>query len=245
MKIVSLVPSYSKLLVDMGLRDSLIAVTKFCVDPADLYRTAMTVGGTKDPELKTILDLEPDVVLVNTEENRVEDIVFLKKHLNVHESCPETVEESLDLIEQLYEYFNIENSINFSEYRKKIDTIRERKEKLESILYFIWKKPYMLASQETYINSVLELAGYKNLAPVSSRYPVVEVSEIVSLDPDLIIFSDEPYPFRKRDVKALNEELKKTKQFKKACGKIFSWHGSHTIEMIDRLYKGEELLKDM
>ncbi len=242
MKIVSLVPSYTKLLCNMGLKESIIGITNFCVDPAELHRSAERVGGTKDPDINMIIDLKPDVVFVNTEENRSEDIALLRKSLNVHESCPNSIEAAVDLISSFYSYLNIECPYNLDDYYKKIEGIRQAQIKKSKVLYFIWKKPYMCASKGTYINAVIELAGYINVAPKYSHYPMLEIHEINRLEADMFIFSDEPYPFRKRDSKELDKQLNSKNIYMKADAKLFSWHGSHTLELIDTLHKGGQIL---
>ena len=245
MKIVSLVPSYTRLLCNMGLKDCIIGITNFCVDPADLHRSAERVGGTKDPDINLIIDLKPDVVFVNTEENRSEDIALLKHSLNVHESCPKNVEDAVDLISSFYSYLKMDCPYDLENYHKKIKEIRKTQTTKSKVLYFIWKKPYMCASKGSYINSVLELAGYINAAPIHSNYPMLEIAEITSLDVDMFIFSDEPYPFRKRDCKELDKQLHSKNIYMKADAKLFSWHGSHTLEVIDILHKGGNLLTKM
>ena len=243
MKIVSLVPSYTKLLVDIGLRDSIVGITRFCVEPSDLHRSAVLVGGTKDPNIELIRKLEADVVLVNSEENRLDDIKAIRAFSEVFESCPKTVDQGLDLIESFYQYFNLKKNANLALYREKLKKIRSRNEQSKAILYFIWKEPFMVASKSTYIGSVLELAGYDNLSTDKLDYPVITVDEIKGMPLDYIILSTEPYPFRKRDCRLIEEKLAKQYDFMKACGKIFSWHGSYTRQAIDLIFDRKDILE--
>ena len=245
MKIVSLVPSYTKLLCDIGLKQSLVGVTNFCVDPVDLHRSAERIGGTKDPDLESILSLKPDVVFVNSEENRAQDIATLKQHLTLHESCPKTVDQAIDLIADVHQFLDLECSYDIDSYRMKLSRIRKRNITRQSVLYFIWKNPYMVASKDTYIDSVLELAGYINRAPTGARYPTLSISDIKRLKVEKILLSNEPYPFRKRDCRELDLELGGQQNYYKADGKLFSWHASHTLEVIDLIFEERSILIDM
>jgi len=241
MRIVSLVPSLSKTICDLGLKANLVGITNFCVDPPDLYRSAMRVGGTKDPNLSQIHALNATHVIVNEEENRATDIEQLRKSGNVLSTFPKSPEDVGPMLRVLGKFLGSETRT-----REVAACVEEEISKLASLpklssyvgrkfLYLIWRDPWMAVAKETYISRFLELLGFENLVNSETRYPVIEVEQIKEMAPDVIFLSSEPWPFRKRDAEALRNQLgPMSAKMLWIDGKYCSWYGTTTIEALQK-----------
>ena len=232
-RIVSLVPSQTELLVDLGLRQEIVGVTKFCVHPEDLRKTKKIVGGTKKVKIDRIKDLNPDIILCNKEENTEEMVHELEQISPVHVSDVKTIDDALSLILQYGEMFRkrekaTEISENIRELRE--DFVRDisllpRKR----VAYFIWQNPYMVVGRDTFINHLLELNGLENVfLEEDSRYPEVELEQLEEREVDLVLLSSEPFPFEEKHKKHF---LKKENAFEiyLVDGEYFSWYGSRLL----------------
>ncbi len=232
-RIVSLVPSQTELLVDLGLRKSIVGITKFCVHPADLKNEKTIVGGTKKVNYDKIKSLNPDFIICNKEENTQEMVLQLEKIAPVWISDIKTISESLLMITQLGEIFKVAEKateiiskieIELSGLHKIVRNLRTRK-----VLYLIWKDPYMAAGKNTFIDALLQINNFKNVIDSeASRYPEIGNKEFDNTD--LIFLSTEPYPFKKKDVSKLNDEFEA--EIKLVDGEFFSWYGSRLIKSI-------------
>ena len=232
-RIVSLVPSQTELLVDLGLKDSIVGITKFCIHPADLRGSATIVGGTKNIHLQKIIDLKPDFIFCNKEENSLEIVEMLQTIAPVWVSDMYSIEDCIEMILMIGEIFQsapakkIVEDIslgknNFKEFMQN--------KKLKSILYIIWKKPYMAAGRNTFINELLQLNKFENaIKDVESRYPEIDFANFPEIE--TILLSTEPYPFKHKDAEALGKEL--NKEVILVDGEYFSWYGSRLIEAFE------------
>ncbi len=230
-RIVSLVPSQTELLVDLGLRDKLVGITKFCVHPSGLRDEKLIVGGTKTVNFKKIKSLHPDIIICNKEENTLEIVRELENIAPVWISDIVSVEDSLVAIQQLGELFNVGGkaseiilniNIEKAKHDEFIQGFTSRK-----VLYLIWKKPYMAAGRDTFINSLLQLNNFENVCDLEEgRYPEVDASHFEKAD--LILLSSEPYPFNFTDVEAFQNKY--SANVKLIDGEFFSWYGSRLIE---------------
>lgn len=239
-RIVSLVPSLSELMCDLGLRESLIACTSFCIEPKGLTKSARIVGGTKDPDLDLIAQLRPSHILVNEEENRLEDALKLQEIAKVMTTFPQDAHDVPDMIMELAKEFEIEErglrlatpiKAAIAEL-KKIDHEKIR------FAYFIWNRPWMVAAENTYISKILELAGFENALKMGDqRYPQVELKDLAKMQIDMILFSSEPWPFRKRDGLQLREEWASHPPIYLIDGKLMSWYGTTTLKALEQLTK--------
>ena len=224
-RIISVVPSQSELLWDLGLREELIGVTKFCIHPEGLYQSVTHIGGTKTLNIDKIRSLKPDVIIGNKEENDQAQIEELQKEFKVWMSDIYTLEDSLSMIESIGEL------VNKTEEAKKITALisasfEQLKQAHQTVLYFIWKKPYMVAGRATFIGHLLKKIGLKNcISDVNSRYPTLSLDDIINLNPELFFLSSEPYPFKEAHVKELQKHLPKAKILI-VDGELFSWYGS-------------------
>jgi iron complex transport system substrate-binding protein len=239
MRIVSLVPSLSHLIVDLGLRDSLVGCTNFCVEPSGLHRSATLCGGTKDPDLEQIAKLKPTHILVNEEENKPEHIEALKKMSAVLNTFPKSPEDVPEMIRVICKFLGVEDQYDFAD---RIEILIKDVRALaggrspKSFMYFIWRNPWMIVSEDTYISRMLGLLGYSNVCQETNRYPEVTLP-FTGKSPDIIFFSTEPYPFRKRDVVALTSEWPDPPPVMRADGMLCSWYGSMLIRALEEAKK--------
>lgn len=227
-RIVSLVPSQTELLVDLGLESSIVGVTKFCVHPTSLRKQKMVVGGTKTVNYKKIEDLNPDIILCNKEENTQEMIIELEKIAPVHLSDIVTFNDSLKLIEMYGELFTIEDKA--TECISQIESAHQlfsdwiiNKPNLK-VAYFIWKDPWMVAANSTFINEILQLNKFDNYFSNLERYPEVRLEDIDDTI-DLLLFSSEPFPFKDKHLNDVCQKFPESK-IKIVDGEFFSWYGS-------------------
>ena len=232
-RIISLVPSQTELLVDMGLEENILGITKFCVHPKHLRKNKNIVGGTKQVKLEKIKALDPDIILCNKEENTQEMVVELEEIAPVHVSDIVKIEDAFDLMHQYGEIFQKEALVStmVNSIRDKIAVLREKlKDKqVKKVAYFIWKKQLMVAGKDTFIDELLKLNKFENVFK-ESRYPETTLEELKNKNPDLILLSSEPFPFKKKHKKyfaPLNAEIKLVD------GEYFSWYGSRLVEAID------------
>lgn len=235
-RIISLVPSQTELLYDLGLRDEVIGITKFCVHPEEWLRSRTRVGGTKKYDLEKIKALQPDLIIGNKEENEKEQIEDLMKLYNVWMSDIHNLKEALDMIARIgvlvgknEEATNIKLRIESAFNNLQPATCNPR----TKTAYFIWRKPYMVAGHTTFINEMLTFCGFQNVfTDQDSRYPEVLKEDIVKAEPSLILLSSEPYPFREQHIQEFQELLPKAKILT-VDGEMFSWYGSRLLQAPD------------
>ena len=233
-RIISLVPSQTELLVDLGLRESIVGVTKFCIHPTNLKSEKTIVGGTKNVNFDKIKTLNPDIIICNKEENTEEMVFELEKIAPVWISDIKTIDESLLMIKQLGEIFDVVQKaleiilkieIKLSELRKIIQDFPKR-----NVLYIIWKDPYLAAGKDTFIDALLQANNFENsIDSSSSRYPEIGDDEFQKVD--LIFLSTEPYPFKNKDILKLKDQF--DAEVKLVNGECFSWYGSRLIASMD------------
>ena len=226
LRIVSLVPSQTELLIDLGLRKQLVGVTKFCLHPADARHTAQVIGGTKNFDLAKISAIQPDLLIGNKEENYQEGITELEKKYPVWMSNITSLPEALDMMrrvgsltgkQQLAEPLANEISQSFAKLGSPSTLI--------SAAYFIWRKPYMVAANGTFINDMLRRAGFQNVFAHLGRYPEVTPAQLAQAAPARILLSSEPYPFQEKHF-AEFQEICPTAKIQVVDGELFSWYGS-------------------
>lgn len=235
-RIISLVPSQTELLVDLGLRSSLVGITKFCVHPANLRNEITVVGGTKQVHFEKIKALQPDIILCNKEENTLEMVLELEKLARVEVSDVNTFEDALQLIKCYGELFDTTSSaeklieqilVNRTNFQAKLAQFKRKK-----VAYFIWQQPYMVAANNTFINAMLAEAGFENVFKSRSRYPEIDLIDIDLQQAEVILLSSEPYPFKKEHIKHF-KSLFPDKKVLIVDGEMFSWYGSRLSKCYD------------
>ena len=229
-RIVSLVPSQTELLVDLGLGDKIVGVTKFCIHPKGLKQDKTIIGGTKNFNFEKIEQLNPDLIIGNKEENYKEGIEKLEQDYPVWMSDIYTFDGALDMIRRLGVVLNCEERCEqlISQLQFLFGEL-ESIGKDKSVLYFIWKEPDYLAGDETFIGSLLEEIGFKN-ACETSRYPALE--ELTSVTTDYVFLSSEPFPFSDKH-SAYYQSLFPNARILLVDGEMFSWYGPRMLEAAD------------
>ncbi|MBE7640502.1 ABC transporter substrate-binding protein [Salegentibacter sp. BLCTC] len=232
-QIISLVPSQTELLIDLGLEENLVGITKFCVHPVHLRKTKTIVGGTKEVKLERIKALKPDIILCNKEENTKKMVEELEEIAPVHVSDIIKIEDSFELMQQYARIFDKEAPV-----KAIIGSIKEKMGKLQQqlkhkpvkrIAYFIWKEPLMVVGKDTFVDELLKLNKLENIFQ-TSRYPETSLQEIKAKKSDLLLLSSEPFPFAEKH-KPYFSEL--NIEIKLVDGEYFSWYGSRLVKAMD------------
>ncbi len=226
-RIVSLVPSQTELLFDLGLEKEVVGITKFCVHPESMFRSKPRVGGTKTVNFERIAALQPDLIIGNKEENEQSQIQRLMEQYNVWMSDIETVPAALDMIQAVGKITG--KATEAQALTKKITTAFANMPVSSSqpplkVAYFIWKDPYMVAGDETFIHHIIERCGWKN-AIALPRYPEVTPENLQKMALDIIMLSSEPYPFKTKHLQEFQELFPSSKVLV-VDGEYFSWYGS-------------------
>lgn len=232
-RIVSLVPSQTELLVDLGLEKYLMGITRFCVHPPFLRQIKTIVGGTKKVNIRKLKELEPDIILCNKEENTREMVEKLAEIAPVHVSDVSGLKSAYELIGQygaIFDCLPLAKTL-VSSIRKKEGALRSLAKNSEErkVAYFIWNNPLMVAGKGTFINEMLELNNFQNVYE-EERYPVTDLEEFKNKNTDLCMLSSEPFPFTE-------EHKNNFEPYAGAVeivdGEFFSWYGSRLLEAMD------------
>ncbi len=240
-RIISLVPSQSELLWDLGLRDELVGITKFCIHPTEMFQSIERVGGTKTLNLDKIRALKPDLIIGNKEENDQSQILQLQKEFNVWMSDIYTLNDSLMMIEKIGQLVNKEEEASIIKNNIQSSFLNLHQIH-KSVLYFIWREPYMAVGKATFIGDILHKLGLENkIEDNTARYPELNKEEIKTLNPDLILLSSEPYPFKHEHIKELQDILPHSKIIL-VDGELFSWYGSRLQKSVSYF---NELIKPL
>jgi len=236
-RIVSLVPSQTELLCDLALENELVGITKFCVHPLHLKATKTIVGGTKKVDFDKIRALNPDFILCNKEENSYDMLPELEKIAPTYFSDVNTIQDAIDLILRLGSIFNrrtesdnLAHKIEFklNDFKQFVKDKPTRK-----VAYFIWSKPWMVAGNDTFINEMLALNKFENIYANVSRYPKIEIDRIRhDGDPDVVILSSEPFPFKDEHAMEISTFTNRSITVF-GDGEMFSWFGSRMLLAFD------------
>ena len=224
-RIVSLVPSQTELLFDLGLDSQITGVTKFCIHPEDKVSRKTKIGGTKQLDIALIKKLKPDLIIANKEENERLQIETLSKNFPVWISDIFNLADALEMIRCVGELTDKRkeaadlSTLITDEFGKLNPFTRSLK-----AAYFIWRKPYMVAGKNTFIDHMLSGCGFEN-AFSESRYPEVSVDRLIKAAPQVIFLSSEPYPFKEKHLKEFKQLVPDAK-IQLVDGEMFSWYGS-------------------
>ena len=218
-RVVSLVPSLTEALA-ASRPDALVGATDWCIKPADL--AVARVRGTKNPNISQIIDLQPDLVIANKEENRELDVSRLREAgLNVWVTDIETLDESFSSMRRLFE---IALGWPVPDWLAEAERIwAEPAPQLElRVAVAIWRDPWMVVGRDTFTGDLLGRLGVKNHFDSSEgRYPHVELSNLDNVGVDLILLPDEPYEFSQTDGP---EAFTNTKTVL-CSGQALTWYG--------------------
>jgi ABC-type Fe3+-hydroxamate transport system substrate-binding protein len=229
-RIISLVPSQTELLFDLGVGDKIVGITKFCVHPIEV-KSKTKIGGTKIFHFDAIDELQPDLIIGNKEENYEEGIEQLKQKYPVWMSDVFSLADAYRMM--------LEIGLLTNTYDKSASLVQQIKNKFAGVvkfeplrtLYFIWKAPWMAVGKNTFIDSIMRELGLVNVVS-ETRYPHLTNDEIKQLDPEIIFLSSEPFPFREKHIQELQALLPQSK-IVLADGEMFSWYGSRLLRAPD------------
>lgn len=245
MRVVSLVPSWTETLLHCGV--NVVGRTRFCVHPRELVGAVPAVGGTKDLKLEELIALKPDLVLVDKEENlpfmaETHGWQTLITHVEKADDVPEELErlartlgnEALgglagewreELEHPAYPAARIENLPGVLEWIRRPDS------EPETIVYLIWRGPWMSVSRNTFVGSMLSQVGYGGrLPPFEQKYPKIDLG---AFDPKktLLLFSSEPYPFGHKKQELLGLDFPAAL----VDGEAYSWFGLRSLRFLQGL----------
>lgn len=210
-RIVSLVPSITETLFTFGVGDRVAGVTRFCSEPAAGVAAKPKVGGTKTLDVKSVLELQPDLVIANAEENRQEDIrQLLAAGQRVFVTFPRTVAAAIQMLRQLAQ---MTGSIDVAEpiledAEQALAAARAANQGRTRLRVFcpIWRRPWMTVGPNTYMHDFIAACGGLNVfAERHERYPLSDLDEVARRAPEVILLPDEPYPFTSKHVSELAE----------------------------------------
>lgn len=229
-RIVSLVPSQTELLFDLGLGDRVVGCTRFCIYPQDAVKNVVKIGGTKNVEIDKIKALFPDLIIGNKEENERADIEALLEIYPVWMSDIFHLSDALDMMLKVGELTNTNAKANeiVNAIESSFLQLDKSQNKL-SVAYFIWRKPYMVAAKNTFIDNMLQEAGFTNVFENEIRYPEFTEEAIKQYSPDLVFLSTEPYSFSERHL-AEFQSIFPTSKIRVVDGELFSWYGSRLMQ---------------
>jgi iron complex transport system substrate-binding protein len=222
-RVVSLVPSLTETLFELGAGNEVVGITDFCIFPEDLDLPRL--GGTKNPRIDEIRALAPDVVYMNTEENLRRHADAIGAFTRVHVSEPKTVDDVEGLILEL-------GAIHARQQRAAalVEALRDARASVPkrafSFVCPIWKNPWMWCGGDTYVSNLVESAGGQNLLGHHLRYPDLSLDEVLAMKPDIVFLPDEPYLFTAEDA----ARIRGARVIGPFPGHLFTWHGSRTIE---------------
>jgi ABC-type Fe3+-hydroxamate transport system substrate-binding protein len=247
-RIVSLVPSITELLCDLGLSEEIVGRTGFCIHPRETVKTIPKVGGTKDVLMDRVRGLEPTHVVVNVDENLKEDAETLAEFVPyVVVTHPQEPRDNLALYRQMGETFGREEEAE--RLCERFEAAYERATSVErpqrQVLYLIWRDPWMTVAPDTYIAQTLGLFGWRQPARLAVdlgspegdqglqvRYPEVDLADFVGVD--RVLLSSEPFHFKEQHVAEV-EELVPGAKVSLIDGEMTSWYGSRAIAGLDYL----------
>lgn len=224
--IISLVPSISSLLNYFELDTETIGITKFCTHPKHWLKSKKIIGGTKNLQIKNIIALQPDLIIANKEENIREQVEELATHFPVWLTDVNHLNDALNMIADIGQLNNrIELSQQLIEkINSGFQTLQNQNKARYRTCYLIWKDPYMSIGGDTFIHDMMLQAGFDNIFGHLTRYPSKTLEDIIAHQPELILLSSEPYPFKEKHILELKSLLPNTR-FCLVDGVPFSWYG--------------------
>lgn len=247
-RIVSVVPSQTEFLHSLGLDQEVVGITKFCIHPQEWFRSKTRVGGTKQLKIDQIRQLRPDLIIANKEENQQEQIELLAGEFPLYMSDIYSISDSINAMRVMGQLTGRE-----LEATGIIDEVTSRFENFtpdlvnRRILYLIWREPFMAAGSNTFINNMIEVCGWRNTLAGHrdwegvDRYPQLTAQQIRESNPEVILLSSEPYPFKNKHISEL-QELCPNAKVVLVDGELYSWYGSrlkfstmHFFAVIERI----------
>ncbi|KQS36944.1 helical backbone metal receptor [Pedobacter sp. Leaf194] len=244
-RIISLVPSQTELLFDLGMDKEIIGLTKFCIHPIEKFAERTKVGGTKKLNIDLIKDLKPDLIIGNKEENTQSDIEELATLFPVWMSDIFTLDDAMKTITEIGSlvdrapeaaYLNHLVAAGFNDLK----TLALQNGINKKVAYLIWRKPFMAAGKNTFIDDVLLTNGLNNVIH-QQRYPEVDLDQLKVLNCDFILLSSEPYPFKEKHIEEIQNAIPTAKVIL-VDGEMFSWYGSRLVKAVQYFFEFQKQL---
>lgn len=228
-RIISIVPSQTEFLADLGLEKEVVGITKFCIHPQEWFQQKSRVGGTKTLNFNKIDALQPDLIIGNKEENEQSQIEYLSEKYPVWMSDIKTLNDALEMMLALGEITGKAEAAKalVAEILKRFERIPLVDKPLRAA-YLIWRKPYIGVGRDTFIDDMLRRAGFENALAGLERYPQLSPDELAALKPEVLLLSSEPYPFSTKNFAELRE-ICPDADLKVVDGEMFSWYGSRLL----------------
>ncbi|RAU82653.1 cobalamin-binding protein [Pontibacter arcticus] len=225
-RIISLVPSQTELLFELGLGDRIVGVTKFCIHPKKQTKQKVKIGGTKNFHFDKIEQLQPDLIIGNKEENYKEGIEALQAKYKVWMSDIYTLKDAYEMMEQVGRLTGTSPKAQqlIQSIKSGFDTLQTANPPIRAA-YFIWRDPYMAVGSHNIIDHLLARCGFTNAFSDLQRYPEISPEQLAAANPKLILLSSEPYPFKEKHI-AEFQEICPDALIKIVDGEMFSWYGS-------------------
>jgi ABC-type Fe3+-hydroxamate transport system substrate-binding protein len=240
-RIVSLVPSITELLCDLGLAEALVGRTGFCIHPRGIVRAIPKVGGTKDVDLGKVRALAPTHVILNIDENRKEDAralaQFVPTLLVTHPLAPR---DNLALYRLIGGIFGRESEAEdlSGKFEAEYAALESAMAAFspERVLYLIWKNPWMTVSRDTYVSRMLGLIRWETVPEeAAERYPKISFQDETLGEARTVLLSSEPYPFGERHIAEVRSLLPRARRVALINGEMTAWYGSRAIAALGYL----------
>jgi len=230
-RIISLVPSQTEFLYWLGLKEEVVGITKFCIHPEEWFRSKTRIGGTKKIDFIKIEALKPDLIIGNKEENEEVQVKHLIEQYPVWMSDIHNLEDAYDMMNGIGAIVNRTEKAQelVSEIKRSFEELNGLQHPARTVAYFIWKEPYMVAGQNTFLTDMLSKCDLRNVfMDCKDRYPTITKEEIKKQSPDIILLSSEPYPFSEKHIDEFQQICPKAK-IALVDGEYFSWYGSRLL----------------
>lgn len=228
-RIISLVPSQTELLYELGMGTRVVGITKFCIYPDIWFRNKTRIGGPKTLNIDKIKSLQPDLVIGNKEENIKEQVEALTEFVPVWLSDVFNLEDNYSMINQVGKICSSEalGAEIITKTQQGFQSIQPMSKNIR-VLYLIWKKPFMAVGSNTFINHILtDVLGFVNVIENQERYPVLDTNNLP--EADYVFLSTEPFPFQEKHFKEVQPYFPNAK----LCivdGEFFTWYGSRLMD---------------
>lgn len=244
-RIISLVPSQTELLFDLGLDQEIIGLTKFCIHPIEKFAERTKVGGTKKLNIDLIKDLKPDLIIGNKEENTQSDIEELAEYFPVWMSDIFNLDDAMKTITQIGALVNREPEASYLNHLissgfNDLKTLALQHHIDKKVAYLIWRKPFMAAGKNTFIDDILLSNGMTNVIQ-ESRYPEINLDQLKHTNCGLILLSSEPYPFKEKHINEIQSAIPNAKVML-VDGEMFSWYGSRLVKAVQYFFEFQKEL---
>jgi ABC-type Fe3+-hydroxamate transport system substrate-binding protein len=245
-RIVSLVPSVTETLIELGAGPQIAGVTDYCIHPAEAVAGIPKVGGTKGFSAERVIALGPDLVIANKEENTKPEVDALRREYPVFVTHPRNVEQAMKTVLDLGALTGrtIEASTMASDCESRLaGAYPPALARPFRTVCFVWRDPWMAVGPNTYVGDLLDTFGFKNIfAADEGRYPTTSLETVLDRGPEVVMLPDEPFEFGSddaQDVESFFVERGATVKILTMDGTLLTWFGYRTAQGIDYLRRAK------